>query len=273
MTGIYCIENIHNGKRYIGQSVDIKKRWVQHKQKLNHNAHYNEHLQSAWNLYGKDAFNFYVVELCDETALDDREMFYIQAFDSKDNGYNETYGGEGTRGVLHTDEWKERMRALNLGKTMSDEAKAKMSAVHKGKPRTITDNVIKGYKIVGEKLKGRIRTPEHCKHLSEGHKGQIPWNKGKKMPDDYNHPMLGKHLSNETKRKLSEAKKGTKKSLEARLKVSKKVQCVETGEIFNSITFAAEKYGVSIYAISKVLRGKAETSCKMHWIYYESEVI
>lgn len=31
MTGIYCIENTANGKKYIGQASDIEKRWAQHK--------------------------------------------------------------------------------------------------------------------------------------------------------------------------------------------------------------------------------------------------
>lgn len=51
MTGIYCIENTANGKKYIGQASDIEKRWTQHKQKLRNNSHHNPHLQNAWNTY------------------------------------------------------------------------------------------------------------------------------------------------------------------------------------------------------------------------------
>lgn len=274
MTGIYCIENTANGKRYIGQSVDIKKRWYQHKQKLNANTHQNMHLQRSWNEYGEGAFVFYVIELCDKQDLNKRETYYISLYDTKNNGYNMTCGGEGTRGVLHTDEWKQKMRVLNTGKKMSEVSKQKMSVAKKGKPRIITENILKGYKEVSLKLKGRKRTEEHCKNISISKMGSIPWNKGIKMPDNYVHPWLGKHHSEETKKKISDARKGTKRSLETRLKTSKAVKCVETGEVFNSITFAAEKYGVSIYAISKVLRGKAQTSCNLHWIYAdEREVI
>ena len=51
MIGIYKIENKVNGKVYIGQSVNIKKRWKQHKYELNSNNHVNKHLQASWNKY------------------------------------------------------------------------------------------------------------------------------------------------------------------------------------------------------------------------------
>ena len=44
--GIYCIENLVNHKKYIGQSKDIFKRWRQHRSELNTNIHYNSHLQN-----------------------------------------------------------------------------------------------------------------------------------------------------------------------------------------------------------------------------------
>jgi predicted GIY-YIG superfamily endonuclease len=33
--GIYCIENLVNSKKYIGQSKDINRRWKEHKNQLN----------------------------------------------------------------------------------------------------------------------------------------------------------------------------------------------------------------------------------------------
>lgn len=93
--GIYCIENTLNHKRYIGQSVDIYNRWYTHKSKLNTNKHHSKHLQKAWNKYGEDFFDFYIIELCDEDFLNEKEIYWINYYNTYYDGYNETFGGEG----------------------------------------------------------------------------------------------------------------------------------------------------------------------------------
>lgn len=269
MTGIYCIENQVNGKKYVGQAINIEKRWKQHRQKLNNKSHYNNHLQRAWNSYGECAFSFYVLELCDEESLDNREIYYIEKLGAFDNGYNMTLGGEGTRGCLHTEEYKKHMHDISVGKKFSEDTLIKMSLSKKGIPQPETEARKKGRKVVSEKLKGRKHTEEHCKKLSESLKGKTPWNKGMKMPDDYIHPMQGKHHSEDTKSKISKANSGKKRSKEQKEKISKPIICIETGEIYLSITEAADKHGVTIGAISRVLRGKSKTCCGLHWSYYE----
>jgi len=47
----------------------------------------------------------------------------------------------------------------------------------------------------------------------------------------------------------------------------KPVRCVETGEVYESITAAGKAAGVSAHAISNHLRGKTETSAGHHWKY------
>lgn len=51
--GIYCIENIQTGKKYIGQQVNIRSRWYQHRNELRRGIHCNDYLQKAWNKYGE----------------------------------------------------------------------------------------------------------------------------------------------------------------------------------------------------------------------------
>ena len=52
ISGIYCIENGINHKKYIGQSKNILYRWKKHISALNSNTHDNSYLQSSWNKYG-----------------------------------------------------------------------------------------------------------------------------------------------------------------------------------------------------------------------------
>lgn len=267
MTGIYCIYNLVNRKCYVGQAVDIEKRWKQHRQKLNSGKHYNAHLQRAWNQYGENSFQFMVLEYCTEDKLNELEVQYIDECDAYENGYNMTMGGEGTRGFYHTEEHKQYISRLLTGRVFSEETREKMSKAAHQRPYIMTEARLQGFKKLSIAMKGKTFSPEHCQHISDAKKGNIPWNKGKKYPDGYVHHWVGKHHSEETKRRLSEIRTGTKRSEEAKLKTSKRVMCVETGVEYPSITHAANAYGVSIHAISNALRGKSQTAAKHHWQY------
>ena len=92
MIGIYAIQNCVNGKIYIGQSIDIERRWQQEKKmkKL------NEHLLRAMKKYSVERFSFYIIEECIKEKLNEREAFYIKLYHSlnPEFGYNKTSGGD-----------------------------------------------------------------------------------------------------------------------------------------------------------------------------------
>ena len=72
ISGIYKIINKVNGKYYVGSSENIlssKGRWAKHKRFLNKNTHPNKHLQSAWNKYTEESFNFIIVEKVNNPQL------------------------------------------------------------------------------------------------------------------------------------------------------------------------------------------------------------
>ena len=69
LTGIYQIANKINGKRYIGSSVDINKRFIVHRSTLNNRIHHNPHMQNAWNKYGEESFDFVILFYCDTETL------------------------------------------------------------------------------------------------------------------------------------------------------------------------------------------------------------
>jgi len=77
--GIYCIENLINGKKYVGKAQDIHTRWRGHKNKLESKTSNCAYLQHAWNKYGKENFKFYILIECinDQKLLDKLENFYI----------------------------------------------------------------------------------------------------------------------------------------------------------------------------------------------------
>lgn len=95
-SGIYCIENITTNKKYIGQSTNISDRWRKHISELNHNSHHNDYLQKAWNKYGEEDFKFYILEYCNEDDLDNKEIYYINFYNTTDRkyGYNLKSGGQ-----------------------------------------------------------------------------------------------------------------------------------------------------------------------------------
>lgn len=118
MTGVYAIHNMISNKYYIGQARDIEYRWMQHRSRLKCNTHENKHLQDAYNKYGKDAFKYFVVEECDVSLLDDKEIMYIKQYDSYRNGYNQDEGGSGCKGYKHTEEEIMKMRFIQNPKAV-----------------------------------------------------------------------------------------------------------------------------------------------------------
>lgn len=96
LIGIYKITNNINGKSYIGQSINIRKRFNAHKSAAFNpkNRHYNAPLYRAIRKYGIDNFVFEILEECDEAELNDREIFYISKYQTYGkNGYNQDNGG------------------------------------------------------------------------------------------------------------------------------------------------------------------------------------
>ena len=117
--GIYCFTNKINGKCYIGQAVNLKKRLRSHYSTFKKQNIPNMIFYTAVAKYGQENFDLEILEYCDNTLnleslkalLDEREKFYIKEKNSYvPNGYNQTLGGDaGVLGYKMTEEQKEKI--------------------------------------------------------------------------------------------------------------------------------------------------------------------
>ena len=93
--GIYKITNMQNGMCYIGQARNIKERWREHmKCGLGIDTPANNQLYKDMKKQGLSDFTFELLEQCPITELNEKEAFYINAYDSKNYGYNSTSGNK-----------------------------------------------------------------------------------------------------------------------------------------------------------------------------------
>ena len=102
---IYCYTNKQNGKKYVGQTNNIQRRYRQHKEDsfTNYNdARYNQAIHCAIRKYGLDNFDFEILEVLENKTseeVNERETYWIREKSSlAPNGYNLKAIGEANRG-------------------------------------------------------------------------------------------------------------------------------------------------------------------------------
>lgn len=153
MIGIYKITNKTNGKTYIGQSIDIDRRWKEHRNSYKTGK---EILYRAIRKHGIENFEFEIITECEKEELNELEQKYVLLYKSyvgfkKSKGYNMTTGGDSAtertpktkeqieklrsklKGRKFTKEHLENMSKSRMGKKASDETKRKLSLIRKGK--------------------------------------------------------------------------------------------------------------------------------------------
>ena len=175
--GVYAIENIVNGKLYIGSAIDIKKRWSEHKFLLRNNRHPNKYLMSAWNKHGEDKFKFKIIEETTLNELIKKEQYYITYYETSKRkyGYNLAPNAGNTLGIKCSEEKKEKIRKSLLGKkrgkinyVVSEETRKKMSESRMGyKPSLETCQKLSA-KLKGNKnASGRVFSENDRNELSK----------------------------------------------------------------------------------------------------------
>ena len=226
--GIYQIVNLIDGKKYIGSSNNLYKRKMHHFWSLRSNKHDNSYLQRAFNKHGEANFSFEVIEFVNT----EEELLPREQY------YIELY------------QVCDRNKGYNLivdavRGTHSEENKRKIGLAHKGKKMS----------------------EETKRKLSESKRGKYGGEK---------HPMYGKHHSLESRRKMSLAHKGLQSGSKNPMygirgslnPNAKKVICIETGVIYNSMVDVEKITGIKRDNISHCCRGKCKTAGGYHWKFY-----
>lgn len=240
-SGIYKIVNTLNGKVYVGSTKDFQKRWRKHFNDLEKQQHSSIKLQRSYNKHGKDVF---VCEIIEEIPYEkdkilEREQYWIDTLNSKENGYNIA---DASFGDCLTNHPQREEIISKIKKTLKDKNSA-MSAEER-KEKWSQPGVKNG-------MYGRHRTEEEKRHLSEINKGRPSIFKGKHHSEETKrklseirkgkntgekNPFYGKHHSDETKKHISEMNKGKIPPNRRKVKVN--------GQIFESVTECAKNFGV-----------------------------
>jgi len=244
---IYKITNIINNKIYIGSAIDTYNRFSKHKSQLNKNKHHNSYLQNSWNKYGEQNFKFEIIEyITDKNKLIEREQYWIDLTKSSNREY-----GYNINPIANS----------QLGRKLSEESRKKIS----------------------DKNKGRIVSEETRQKLSDCHKGEKSYRYGKHLTDEEKENIrqfnLGKHHSKETKEKISKSNIGKKKNFKNGNPNNKKVICLNTNIVYNSIFEASNNTKVNNGHIVSCCKGYRKsagkhpiTGEKLVWMYYEDFV-
>jgi group I intron endonuclease len=231
-TGIVYIHTcVITGRSYIGYT----KRSIDERSGINANGYLKSkttYFSKAIRKYGWKTFKSRIIVECSMDIIKDYEQYYIAHFNTFNNGYNGTLGGEGCvgpsplRGRILSETTKQKISASLIGHKQSNETKEK--------------------RIISRRSNGKEwHTIETIDKIGKANKGKPVW-------------ITGVGHSNETKTKMS-----------LNQPYRNPVEQIETGIIFNSISEA--EYVMSgvrrTGGILKCVRGLAKTAFGYHWRY------
>ena len=195
----YCVYQIYNKtekKNYIGSTCHFDKRIKAHKRgKHKWQIDFATHTEN-WEIHVLE-------DNIDEKNISERELYYIDLYDSIDNGYNRSYIGN-----IQTTETRLKISKAERGKFVSDETRKKLSEAGKGK--SISEET-------RQKIKNKL-------------KGHTPWNKGKSISEETRNKLKGHTpwnkgktgiYSEETKKKMSEALKNPSEETRQKMRDAK----------------------------------------------------
>jgi group I intron endonuclease len=149
MPTIYAIRNVITNQRYVGKTINLKRRWCQHSRHLlNSDCHkdFNRHLFNSAKKYGIANFVFEVleyIEIYDECILKERELYWMDFYNTCDRKFGYNLRRDSATNCYHHEETKIIFRIKqrgsangNYGNKWSVEQKEKMSKIAKDRHNT-----------------------------------------------------------------------------------------------------------------------------------------
>ena len=124
-SGIYEILNTLNNFRYVGSTVNLNKRFGEHKYLLRNNRHHSYKLQVAWDKYGEKHFKFKVLEYCE--PIKDTLLSLEQKYLDLQPEYNVCQEARNTTGVVFSEERKRKIGLANSRRIIKEETRIKHS--------------------------------------------------------------------------------------------------------------------------------------------------
>lgn len=152
--GIYMILSLIDNKKYIGEAKAIYKRWWQHRMNLKFNRHSNQHLQRAYNKYGKDNFIFHIIEVIpnsDKKERLEREKYWIEFYNTENQNFGYNYANTNI---------DEKLNKRKIRKKIISKRKLK-----KVIQLDLNNNYIKTWESVMELAKFYKKTVENMRHF------------------------------------------------------------------------------------------------------------
>ncbi len=146
-SGIYSITS-PSGKRYIGSSSDIPRRWRTHRRELRDGAHHCEALQRAFNKYGASGLIFAVLEFCDPASLFVREQAYVDAV-ARAQLYNAAPIAGSVLGIKRSAETRAKMSAA--ARNRSAETRTKLADAIRGRKHSVEARMRMSVAVLGRK--------------------------------------------------------------------------------------------------------------------------
>lgn len=255
---VYMHINKINNKAYIGvTSRNPKDRWG------NNGSGYRENQQifhRAIQKYGWENFEHIIWK----DNLSEEESKHIERllialfktnckrYNKPSYGYNCTDGGDGCTGYLHSEEIKEKIKNQKMGHIVPEETRHKISKSLKGK---MSGN---NHPMFGISPKERMDEETYIlwkQHLSESNSGT-------------NHPNYGKHLSEKTKKKISESHKNLSDESRKNMQNAQKkfpVLCLELNIVYCSTREVERQTSINHSDVKKVCEGKRQTAGGYRW--------